>query len=53
MGNILTTVAAVIRNRQSSDEVVKIAQRAMRAPGSLSSAEIKSLAGSVLSQARQ
>ena len=37
--------------RQSSDRVVKLAQLALRKPESLTLAEIKSLAGSVLSQA--
>jgi len=45
-------LAAVRNSRQSSDEAVRLAQRALRHPGSLSSAEIKSLAASVLSQAR-
>jgi len=39
-------------DRQSGNAVVSIAQRALRRPLSLSPEEIKSLAASVLSQAR-
>ena len=39
-------------NRQSSDKMVKLAQRALRKPGSLTEFEIKSLGASVLSQSR-
>ncbi len=45
-------IAAAKNSRQSSDKVVSIAQRALRRPNSLTSDEIKSLAASVLSQAR-
>lgn len=37
--------------RESSDRLVKLAQKAMRDPTSLSAHEVRSLAGSVLSQA--
>lgn len=39
-------------NRQSSDRLVTLAQRALRRPESLSAAEVRSLAASVLSQAK-
>lgn len=38
-------------NRQSSDRLVKLAQRGLRNPASLTAAEVQSLAASVLSQA--
>lgn len=51
--NLLTGVRlARALNRQSSDRLVALAQRALRRPESLSPAEVKSLAASVLSQAR-
>jgi hypothetical protein len=53
IGNLLTGVrVAASLNRQSSDGLVRLAQRALRRPESLSRQEIKSLAASVLSQAK-
>lgn len=39
-------------NRRSSDRLVNLAQRALRHPETLTEADIKSLAASVLSQSR-
>lgn len=39
-------------DRKSSERLVALAQKAMVFPGNLTEAEIRSLAGSVLSQAR-
>jgi hypothetical protein len=51
--NLLNGVRlAAALNRQSSDVLVKLAQRALRRPESLTRKEIKSLAASVLSQAK-
>lgn len=38
--------------RRSSDEMVLLAQRALRRPGTITLSEVRSLAASVLSQAR-
>jgi hypothetical protein len=51
--NLLNGVRlAAALNRESSDALVRLAQRALRRPESLSRQEIKSLAASVLSQAK-
>lgn len=48
---LISDVSTVYRlNRQSSDRLTQIAQRALRSPERVSIAEIKSLAASVLSQ---
>jgi hypothetical protein len=51
--NLLTGVrVAASLNRESSDGLVRLAQRALRRPESLTRQEVKSLAASVLSQAK-
>lgn len=51
--NLINSVRlAAALNRESSDRLVALAQRALRRPESLSLVEIKSLAASVLSQAK-
>jgi hypothetical protein len=43
--------AEAMRNEQSSDRLASLASRAIRDPGSLTHDEIRSLGGSVLTQA--
>lgn len=53
IGKIITGIRiASAFNRQSSDRLIQIAQRAIKNPKYISDADVKSLAASVLSQAK-
>lgn len=52
IGKLLNTVRTAAQlNRQSSDRLVRLAQRGLHHPANLTTSEIKMLAASVLSQA--
>lgn len=51
IGKVIEGVRVAL-NRDSSDAMVRLAQRALRRPETLSPQQIKSLAASVLSQAK-